>query len=75
MNFVRLAFLLDKYGVRLSMDQLADAMGLATNTIYNKVASGKLRVPTYLDDGKRWADAVAVASYLDEMAKSATIQA
>ena len=75
MSYLRQAYLLDKYGLRLNMDQVADAIGLATNTIYNKIAQGRFKIPTYLDDGKRWADFSAVAAYLDSLAKSAEHEA
>lgn len=75
MSFLRQAYILETYGMRLTMDQVADAIGLATNTVYNKIAQGKFKIPTYLDDGKRWADFSAVAAYLDDLAKSADCEA
>lgn len=71
MSYLRQAYILDTYGMRLTMEQVAHAIGLATNTVYNKIAQGKLKIPTYLDDGKRWADFSAVASYLEEKAQEA----
>lgn len=65
MSLMTEAYLADKYGLRLSMDQLSQALGLARNTIYNQIAAGTFAVPTYLDGGKRWADYRDVAAYFD----------
>lgn len=65
----------EKYGMRLTVDQLAELMGCATNTLYNKIAKGKLKVPTYLDDGKRWCDYRDAAAYFDQCRESASSQA
>lgn len=75
MSLLHEAIVAEKYGLRLTMDQLADALGIATNTIYNQVASGKLKVKTYLDGKQRWADYRDVASYLDEQRDAASSQA
>jgi len=65
MNFLLFAYLLEKHGPRLTMDQLAAELGLARNTVYNQVAAGSFPVATYVEGGKRWADARDVSSYLD----------
>lgn len=36
-----------------------------------QVSCGKLQIPTYMDQGKRWADYRAVANYLDKCAERA----
>lgn len=56
--------LIDKYGLRLNLDQLAEALGLAKGTITNQIGAGTFPIPTYLD-GKRYADARDVAEYFD----------
>lgn len=67
MSMLVYVYLLEKYGPRLNAEQLADALGYAVNTVYNKLARGTLTVRSYLDDGKRWFDARDVAAYLDEV--------
>ena len=55
----------DKYGLRLTMAQLADAIGLAKQTIYNQTAKGEFKVKTYVDGGQRWCDYRDLAAVLD----------
>lgn len=74
MSLLHEAIVVEKYGLRLTMDQLADALGIAVNTIYNQIAQGTFKVQTYLD-GKRYADYRDVAAYLDQMRASANLQA
>jgi predicted DNA-binding transcriptional regulator AlpA len=65
------AFLFEKYGrPRLNMKELADALGISSGTLYNKINKGTLGVRTY-EDGTRWADIRDVAAYLDEQRQKA----
>lgn len=66
MSFLQQAYLLDKYGPRLTMQQLAEVLGIAHGTLRNRLSAGALRVKTYVDGGTRYADFRDVASYLDE---------
>jgi hypothetical protein len=72
MSLVLEAFVFDKYGARLNMDQLAKALGIAKNTIYNQVGAGTFPVKTYLDGGKRYADFRDVAEHLESCREGAT---
>lgn len=72
MSLMLYAYLLEKYGPRLSMEQLAIELGVARNTVYNQVSAGTFSVPTYTDGGKRWADARDVAAYFDACRARAT---
>ena len=67
MSLLHEAIIAEKYGLRLTVDQMADALGLARNTIYNQIAQGTFRVRTYVDGGKRFADYRDLAKYLDEV--------
>lgn len=67
MSLLHEAIVAEKYGLRLTVDQMADALGLARNTIYNQIAQGTFKVKTYVDGGKRYADYRDLASYLDEV--------
>jgi predicted DNA-binding transcriptional regulator AlpA len=60
------AYLLDHFGLRLTIDQLAQVLHLAARTIYNQVSAGTFPVPTYVDGAKRFADYRDVATYLDD---------
>lgn len=61
----------EKYGARLNVEQLADALGITKGALYNQFSAGTCQVRTYLDAGKRWADFRDVADYLDQMRKLA----
>lgn len=71
MSFLTQAYLLEKYGPRLSMKQLAEVLGVAVNTIYNQRASGTLAVKVY-EDGQLWCDYRDAAAYLDQCRERAT---
>jgi hypothetical protein len=75
MSLLHEAIIAEKYGLRLTVDQMADALGLARNTIYNQIAQGTFRVRTYVDGGKRFADYRDLAKYLDEVRAGATTPA
>lgn len=64
----------ERYGLRLTVDQLVTLLGLAKSTIYNGISQGTFPIPTYVDNGKRWADYRAVAAHLDAKARSASLQ-
>lgn len=75
MSLMLQAMLFERYGPRLTLDELAQALDRAKNTIYNQVSKGTFEVPTYLDGGKRFADVRDVATYLDSCRGRATTQA
>lgn len=60
------AYLLHTYGPRLTTGDLAAVLKLSRTTIWNTAAAGDIKVPTYLDGGKRYADYRDVASYLNK---------
>lgn len=64
----------ERYGLRLSIEQLAEVMGLSKGAVYNQISAETFAIPTYLDAGKRWADYRDVAAHIDacrEQAKKA----
>lgn len=65
MSLVTQAFIVERYGIRLSIEQLAAVLGLSKGAVYNQISAGTLPVKTYLDGGKRWADYRDVAAHLD----------
>jgi len=71
MSLMTRAAIIDKYGLRLTMEQLADVLGLNRGSVYNLAASGELPVPTYKEGTRRFASYDAVADYLDAMAEVA----
>lgn len=65
MSLLHEAIIVEKFGLRLTVEQLGQALSLAPQTIYNKISKGEFMVPTYVDGGKRFADYRDVAAYLD----------
>lgn len=67
MSLVTQAMIFEKYGPRLTTEQLAGVLGVSVKTLYNQITAGTLGVKTYLDAGKRWADYRDVAEYFDRV--------
>jgi DNA-directed RNA polymerase specialized sigma24 family protein len=65
------AWLLEHYGLRLSIKQLAEVLQLGLSTVNNKIGDGTLGVRTYLDGGRRFADVRDVADYLEQLRETA----
>lgn len=65
------AFLLERYGARLTVEQMAEALQIGKSTIHNQIGAGTFAIPTYLDQRTRFADVRDVASYLDACRESA----
>jgi excisionase family DNA binding protein len=73
MTLMTRAAIIDKYGLRLTMEQVAEVLGVHPGTVYNQIASGTLKIGTYKEGGRRYASYAAVADYLDNMSATATI--
>lgn len=71
MSLLTQAYLLDKYGPRLSVEQLAEVLSIKPGTLYNQISAGTCSVPTYVDGGRRWADVRDVADAFDAMRSQA----
>lgn len=65
MSLITQAFIVERYGLRLTTDQLAEVLGISKASLYNQVSAGTCPVKTYLDGGKRYADYQHVAEHLD----------
>lgn len=61
----------EKYGLRLSMDELAQVLKLTKVALYNQISAERCPIVTYTEAGKRWADYRAVADYIDACATRA----
>lgn len=66
MSLITQAFIVERYGLRLNVEQLAELLGISKGAVYNQISAGSLPVKTYIDGGKRWADFRDVAKHLDE---------
>jgi hypothetical protein len=65
------AMVFERYGPRLSMDQLAELLGIKRTSLLNKVSAGTCPVRTYVDCGARWADYRDVAEHFDALRATA----
>ena len=71
MTLVTQAFIFERYGPRLNVEQLAEVLQITKGALYNQFSAGTCPIKTYLDQGKRWADYREVARHLDECAQQA----
>lgn len=65
----------ERYGLRLSLKQLEEIVGLKEGTIRNQIAARTFKIVTYKDGAGRWADARDVAAYLDKCREDAVREA
>lgn len=65
MSMLTTVYLIERYGLRLTMEQLAQVLGLAVATLHARIARGELDIPTYVNGKMRFADVRDVAEYLD----------
>ena len=65
MSLLHEAIVAEKYGLRLTVAQISEALSISKQTIYNQVAKGEFKLPTYVDGTTRYADYRDVAAYLD----------
>jgi predicted site-specific integrase-resolvase len=66
------AYLLEKYGPRLTMEQLSDVLTIEPGTLYNQISAGACPVKTYREGKRRLADYRDVAAYLDQIRETAS---
>lgn len=61
--------------MRLSVEQLAEILGMSRGTLFNRLTKGKCPIATYLDGSRRFADYRDVANYIDACRARAKIDA
>jgi DNA-directed RNA polymerase specialized sigma24 family protein len=66
MSLLQQAYLLEKYGLRLGVPQLAEVLGIKEQTVHHRISQGTLGIHTYVDGKQRWADVRDVATYFDD---------
>ncbi len=69
-SFLTCAYLLEKYGLRLSIPQVAEVLQVSESNVVNKLAEKRFPIPSYRD-GKVWFDYRDVAEYMDKMREMA----
>ena len=58
-------FVAEKYGLRLNLNHLAQVLGITPGTVLNRISARTFDIPTYIDNGKRYADYRDVAAHFD----------
>lgn len=71
MSLMTQAYLLEKYGPRMNVDQLAEVMSIAPATIYNQISAGRFPIKTYIEGKMRYADLRDVVEYFDQCRRRA----
>jgi DNA-directed RNA polymerase specialized sigma24 family protein len=66
MSFFTQAYLLEKYGPRLNISEVAQVLGVAEKTLRNRLSLNKVALRMYEDQGLKCADSRDVADYLDD---------
>lgn len=64
-------FVAEKYGLRLDVNQLAQVLGISPGTVLNRISANTFGIPTYVDNGKRYADYRDVAAHFDNVRQTA----
>lgn len=64
-NLLTQAMIAEKYGFRIRVEQLAEILCITKPAVYNQLSAGTFPIPTYLDQGKRFADFRDVAAHFD----------
>lgn len=70
-SLVTQMFVAEKYGLRLDVNQLAQVLGITPGTVLNRISANTFGIPTYIDNGKRYADYRDVAAHFDNVRQAA----
>ena len=65
MSLVTQMLIAENFGLRVSIEQLADILKMARGTIYNQISAGTFPIHTFVDGKARFADYRDVAAYVD----------
>jgi len=71
MSILTQMVLIEKYGLRVDLEQLATILDTTAPNIRRRMSEHTFEIPTYLDGGRRWADVRDVADYLDRRREEA----
>jgi hypothetical protein len=67
MSFLSQAYLIEKYGLRLTLDDVGRELGVSAGSIRNQISEDRFPVPSYVDQGRRWVDYRDLAEHLDSL--------
>ena len=71
MSLLVQAYLIENYGLRMTLEQVAQELSITPQTIRNQISADRFPIPTVVDQGRRWVDFRDFAEYLDEVRKKA----
>lgn len=71
MSLLTQAYILERYGLRLGAEQIAQVMGITVPAVHTARSRGTLELKCYVDGGKLWADYRDVADYFDRAREGA----
>lgn len=71
MSLLTRAYILEKYGPRMTLAQLSQLLLMSEGTIRNQISAETFPIPTYKEGGGRFAPYDAVADYLDRRSNEA----
>jgi DNA-directed RNA polymerase specialized sigma24 family protein len=66
------ALIVERYGVRLNTDQIADLLGITKPALDDQISAGTLKLKTYVDGGKWYADYPDAAAYFETLRATAS---
>ncbi|WP_175994438.1 hypothetical protein [Burkholderia vietnamiensis] len=75
MSLLTRAYILEKYGPRMTLAKLAQLLLISEGTIRNQISAETFPIPTYKEGAARYASYDAVADYLDNMSNKARLDA
>lgn len=75
MSLLTRAYILEKYGPRMTLAQLSQLLLMSEGTIRNQISAETFPIPTYKEGAARYASYDAVADYLDNMSNKARLEA
>lgn len=64
-SFLSYAFLLERYGPRVNLEDLAVILDTTAANLRRRISCQDFDIPTYLDGGRRWVDIRDLSAYLD----------
>ena len=67
MSLLTQAHILERFGVRLNAEQIAQVLGITVPALHNQISAGTCPVKTYKKGGRVWADCRDVSEAFDRL--------
>jgi hypothetical protein len=65
MSLLSAAYLIERYGLRLTVEDLAEVLDITPGAVRNQVSARTFPIPTYVEGNRRFADYRDVAAHFD----------